>query len=155
MSLIIFCLIEGLLLMQIVWALCFKLLVLLKQTIQNSVLYNSITQRQHCCFSLSGSRFDSQSSQNFILMLKTFISGTGERKMDKRLDNGDQTHLVLAGSGSGCSKAVENTPVEQCSWGCRLEFRRVLGFLLLFSILSAVGPLFRSLMEVQHCWISY
>ena len=42
--------------------------------------------------------------------------------------------------GSSCSTAVEHTPAEHNSWGCGFKSRRVLGFFLLFSILSVVRP---------------
>ena len=47
---------------------------------------------------------------------------------------------VLSNLGSSCSTAVKHTPVEQNSWGRGFESRWVLGFLLLFSILSVVYP---------------
>ena len=41
------------------------------------------------------------------------------------------------------------------SWGHGFKSCRELGFFLLFSILSVVHPLFRSLTEAQHYWFSY
>ena len=41
---------------------------------------------------------------------------------------------------SGCSTAVEQTPAEQNSWCRGFKSRHVLGFFLLFSILSVAHP---------------